>query len=140
MSLAGILHLRTEMRAGDPASHCKTNIHLKRTKLVLFIFRLEDSKPKKLEKNSLRRSVYRLTSVGTHLRVLAPGQNSSEERSLRWRAVGDTVSKFSHLGLELQTSRTDSDFLATELTDRVRSIVIVFDYKTSTVVDLCCVV
>ena len=26
-----------------------------------------------------------------HLRVLAPGQHSSEETTQRWRAVGDTV-------------------------------------------------
>ena len=34
----------------------------------------------------------RVTSGGAHLRGLAPGQHSSEETSLRWRAVDDTVS------------------------------------------------
>ena len=33
----------------------------------------------------------RVTSCGAHLRGLAPGLHSSEETSLRWRAVGDTV-------------------------------------------------
>ena len=34
----------------------------------------------------------RVTSCGSHLRGLAPGQHSSEETSQRWRVVGDTVS------------------------------------------------
>ena len=33
----------------------------------------------------------RVTSCGAHLRGLAPGQNSSEETSQRWRVVGDSV-------------------------------------------------
>ena len=32
-----------------------------------------------------------ITSGGTHLRDLAPGQHSSEKTSQRWRAAGDTV-------------------------------------------------
>ena len=35
----------------------------------------------------------RVTSGGIHTRGLAPGQHSSEETSLRWRAVGDTASQ-----------------------------------------------
>ena len=33
----------------------------------------------------------RVTSGGTHLRILAPGLHSSEETSQRWQAIGDTV-------------------------------------------------
>ena len=33
----------------------------------------------------------RVTSGGAHLRGLAPGQHSSEETSLWWRAAGNTV-------------------------------------------------
>ena len=53
----------------------------------------------------------RVTSGGTHLRGLAPGQHSSKKRTQRWRVVGDAVSDLTNPGIESQTSRTDSDEL-----------------------------
>ena len=51
----------------------------------------------------------RVTSGGVHHRVLARGQHSSEETFQRLRAVGDTVSNFTALGIEPHTFRTDRD-------------------------------
>ena len=42
----------------------------------------------------------RVKSTGVHLRSLAPGQHSSEERRQQWRAVGDTVFNLSGPGIE----------------------------------------
>ena len=42
-----------------------------------------------------------------------------EETSERWRAVGDTVSDLTDLGIKPQTSRTDSIVSTTELTGRL---------------------
>ena len=50
----------------------------------------------------------RVTSGVAHLRVLAPGQHSSDETSQRWRAVGDTVVDLTSPGIEPLTSHTDS--------------------------------
>ena len=57
----------------------------------------------------------RVTSAGAHLRCLAPGQNSSEETSQRWRAVGDTVSDLNGPVIKPQTSRTYSDIFNDDL-------------------------
>ena len=51
----------------------------------------------------------RVTSGGTHLRGLASGQHSAEKTSQRWRAVSDTVSDLTGLGIEPQTFRIDSN-------------------------------
>ena len=61
----------------------------------------------------------RVTSGGAHLRGLAPGQHSSEETSRRWWAIDDTVSDLTSLGIEPQTSRSDSNILPSELTRRL---------------------
>ena len=53
-----------------------------------------------------------------HLRGLAPGQRSSKETSLKRRAVGDTVFDLTDPRVQLQTSRTNSNVLTTELTNR----------------------
>ena len=39
-----------------------------------------------------------------HLRGLAPGQHSSDETSLRWRAVGDNTSSLTDLEIELHSN------------------------------------
>ena len=52
-------------------------------------------------------------SGGAHLHGLAPGQHSSEGTSQRWRAAGATAD-MTGLGVEPQTSRSDSVRLATE--------------------------
>ena len=51
----------------------------------------------------------RATSDEIRLHRSAPVQHSSEKRSQRWRAVGDTVFTLSSSEIEPQTSRTDSD-------------------------------
>ena len=43
----------------------------------------------------------RVTS-GAPLHSLAPGHHSSEETTQRWRAIGDTASDLTVLGIELQ--------------------------------------
>ena len=53
-----------------------------------------------------------VTSGGIHLRGLAPGQHSSEKISLEWLVIGETLSDLSGLGIEPQTSRTNSDVLS----------------------------
>ena len=53
----------------------------------------------------------RVTSGGVHLFSLAHGQHSYEETTQMWRAVGDTLSDLTGLGIEAQTFRTDSDVL-----------------------------
>ena len=57
----------------------------------------------------------RVTSCGAHLRGLAPGQHSSEERRNGGESLA-TLCRFDRLGNRTQTSRTDSVRLATELT------------------------
>ena len=42
-----------------------------------------------------------VTNGRVHLRGIAPGQNSSEEISLQWRAVDDTVSDLTCQVIEL---------------------------------------
>ena len=49
----------------------------------------------------------RVTSGGAHLHCLAPGQHSSEETSLRWRAVDDSMFNFTVPRIEPQTSCAD---------------------------------
>ena len=49
----------------------------------------------------------RVTSGRAHLRGLTPEQHSSEERSQRWRAVGNTLFHLIGPGIEAKTSRTD---------------------------------
>ena len=56
----------------------------------------------KFEQVSLYSRYYAEASGGAHLRGLAPGQNSFEETSKRWRAVGDTASNLTGLGIELK--------------------------------------
>ena len=51
----------------------------------------------------------RVTSSGAHLRGLALGQRSSKETSPPWRAVGDTVSDFARVFLNLQPWRAVGD-------------------------------
>ena len=51
----------------------------------------------------------RVTSCEAHLRGLAPKQHSSEETSKRRRAFADILSDLIGLGIETQTSCTDSD-------------------------------
>ena len=60
---------------------------------------------------SLNSLLYRnvVASGGARSRDLAPGQRSSKETSLRWRAVGYTVSDLTGLGMESQTFRIDSE-------------------------------
>ena len=62
----------------------------------------------------------RVTSGEAHLGNLALGQQSSEETSQRWRAVGDIESNKTGLGLEHRTSHTNSNVLAAELTDQMK--------------------
>ena len=50
-----------------------------------------------------------VTSGGIHLRGLASGQHSSEETTQRWRTVHNTMPDLTGIGIEPQTSRTDSD-------------------------------
>ena len=64
----------------------------------------------------------RVTSCGVHLHGLAPGQQSSEEMSQHWRAVGNFVSDLTGPGIESQTSRTDSVHLTTQLIGRLINI------------------
>ena len=54
-------------------------------------------------------------SAGAHLLVLARGQQSSEETSLRWRAVEDTVSDLT--GPVFEPSAPTAKCLKTEQTD-----------------------
>ena len=63
----------------------------------------------------------RVSSCGTHLRGLAPGQHNSEESSQRRRVIESQRWRrhcvdLTGPGIEPQTSRTDSVRLATELT------------------------
>ena len=66
---------------------------------------------------SLYSLLYRsmVASGGVRPRVLALGQNRSEETSQRRRAVGYTVSNFTGLGTEPQIFRIDSDICNTTL-------------------------
>ena len=54
----------------------------------------------------------RVTSGGTHLCCLAPGQHNCDDTSQRWRTVGDTVSGLTVPRIENSrepwTSHTDS--------------------------------
>ena len=52
---------------------------------------------------------------GSTLRLIAPGQCSSEETLLRWRAVGFSASDSTGLGIEPQILRIDSDIFNTTL-------------------------
>ena len=54
-------------------------------------------------------------SGGAPIRGFVPEQHSFEETSQRLRVVGDAVD-FTCPGIDFKTSRTDSDFLTTELT------------------------
>ena len=69
-------------------------------------------------KSSLH-SRYCAESGGAHLRGLVTTQHSSEEMSQRWRIAGDAVSDLTDPRPELQTSRTHSNVLATELENRM---------------------
>ena len=60
-----------------------------------------------------------VTGSGAYLRSLAPGQHSSEETSQWWRVVGDTVSDLIDSGFKPQTSCTESNVLAVDLTGRI---------------------
>ena len=60
----------------------------------------------------------RVISIEAHLHSLAHGQHSFQVTSQRCRAVDNTVSDFTGLKFEPQTSRTDSNVSTTELTDR----------------------
>ena len=55
----------------------------------------------------------RVTSGGTHLRGLAPGQHSPEKTSQRWQAVGDTASDLTDPRIEPQTSYVNNDLFTT---------------------------
>ena len=57
----------------------------------------------------------RVTSGRAHPRGIASEQHSSEKTSLRYRAVGDTVSGLIGPGIEPQTYRIDGDVLTTAL-------------------------
>ena len=57
-----------------------------------------------------------------HLRVIAPGQHrSSEEKSHRWRAVGNTVSDLTCARFEPQTSRPRGERDTARTTGRYRA-------------------
>ena len=53
----------------------------------------------------------RVTNGGNHLRGLAPGQHSSEETSQRWRAVGNSVSKWTTSRIKPMTYSADNNVL-----------------------------
>ena len=89
-------------------------LYLSRTSLIM----TESNKKKSKSNLHYTRGITpkHVTSGGTHLCGLGPGQHSCEETSQRWQAVGNTVFDLTGPGIESQTFRTDSVLLTTELT------------------------
>ena len=59
-----------------------------------------------------------VTSSGTHLRSLAPGQHNSEETSQEWRVVGDTVYTLTGPGIEPTSTANIAMSLSTKPSSR----------------------
>ena len=64
----------------------------------------------------------RVTSGGIHLRVLAPGQHSSEETSQQWRTGGATVSDLTGVEIEPLTPAPLAMFLTPTQTGKVKKM------------------